>query len=237
MISDSLFRRFYPDNRHSGTLLFYSWLGAHLRPDMRILNIGAGPATLDPIRALKGKVLSVVGVDIDSIVLTNDELDEAHVIEDGRLPFTDDSIDLAYADYVFEHVENPRQLLCESWRVLRRGAPLFFRTPNRNHYVALGSRLTPHWFHQLVANRMRGLHAGTHEPWQTRYRLNSPKVIDRLARGAGFRTVEMRLIEAEPSYLVFNSAAFALGVAYERLVNSTTLLAGLRSSITGKLTK
>ena len=39
------------------------------------------------------------------------------------------------------------------------------------------------------------------------------------------------------SYLKFNGLAFRLGVAYERLVNSTEMLAPLRANILGKLTK
>jgi hypothetical protein len=48
---------------------------------------------------------------------------------------------------------------------------------------------------------------------------------------------DARLFEPEPSYLVFSSAAFLLGVAYERAVNGSDKLAGLRANIFGKLVK
>jgi SAM-dependent methyltransferase len=204
---------------------------------MRILNLGAGPPTGNAVRTLRGEVSCVVGADPDPAVLHNCELDEARVIEGGRLPFPDDSFDLAYADYVLEHVEHPREFLAEARRVLKPGAALFFRTPNRCHYVALIARATPHSFHVLVANRARGLPPEAHDPWVTFYRLNGAGQIQRAARAAGFVSCELRLFEPEPSYLMFSAPAFLLGVAYERLVNATDLLSGLRANIFGKLVK
>jgi len=77
MISDRLYHHSYGDGSRNGTLKFYSWLRADLRPDMRILNFGAGPATCDPARILEGQV---VGADIDPIVLQNQEIDEARLM-------------------------------------------------------------------------------------------------------------------------------------------------------------
>jgi SAM-dependent methyltransferase len=237
MVSERLFRRCYPGHWHDGSAAFYGWVRQSLRPDMRILNLGAGPATGNAVRTLRGEVSSVIGADPDPAVLHNTELDEAYVIEGRRLPFPDDAFDLVYADYVLEHVEHPGEFLGEAWRVLKRGAPFFFRTPNRRHYVALIARATPHRFHVLVANRARGLPPDAHEPWVTFYRLNGVGRIRRAARAAGFGSCELRLFEPEPSYLMFSAPAFLLGVAYERLVNATDLLSGLRANIFGKLVK
>jgi SAM-dependent methyltransferase len=237
MVSQRLFSYFYDDLKYNGTRAFYGWLREHLHPEMRVLNVGAGPATGNALRTLKGEVALVVGVDVDPVVCENSELDEAVIVSPHKLPFEDAHFDVAYADYVLEHVEHPKPFLKEVARVLKPGGWFFFRTPNKNHYVALGSRCTPHWMHRFIANPMRGLPVGSHEPWLTYYRLNSPGSVRRLSREAGFRAAEVRLIEPEPSYLVFNSFAFMLGVAYERLVNSTNLLSGLRANILGKLTR
>lgn len=42
-------------------------------------------------------------------------------IEDGKLPFDDDTFDLVYANQVFEHVFEPEQALSEIGRVLKPG--------------------------------------------------------------------------------------------------------------------
>lgn len=237
MISDTLARYYYPDDRKNGTRLFYSWVGEELHAHTRALNVGAGPAKKSAAHNMKPRVQTLVGIDIDPVVLDNEELHEAFLIENDRFPLADDSFDCAYADMVLEHVDHPGAFLGEIHRVLKRGASFFFRTPNLGHYVTTGSRLTPFWIHRHLANRMRGLPSDTHEPWPTRYRLNSRSTVARLARDAGFSKSEFRMIEPDPSYLKFNGLAFRLGVAYERLVNSTEMLAPLRANILGKLTK
>lgn len=240
MISEALYRRFYGDPRgpkYDGTLLFYTSLRQLARPDSRVLNLGAGPTSGNPVKSLKGEVAQLVGADIDPVVLHNEEVDAAVVIENYRLPFPDESFDLAFSDYVLEHVERPAPFLAEVYRVLKPDGRYLFRTPNFYHYVALASSGTPHWFHELVANRVRGLAADAHQPWPTFYRLNSRRAIRHQARQAGFAKADMQMIEYQPSYLMFHVVPFLAGVAYERVVNSTEMLAGLRANIFGQLTK
>lgn len=235
MVPQRVFQYFYPDDSHDGTSQFYGWIREYLGPHTCLLNLGAGPATRNPKRIFQGQVARVVGADVDPIVLENPELDHACVIVDGRLPLDDETFDLVVSDFVLEHVERPAEFLAEAHRVLRPGGSLFFRTPNKHHYVALISQLTPHWFHTLVANRVRNLPADTHEPWRTHYLLNTPGDIRRAAQSAGFVDCELRMCEAEPSYLVFNTLPFLAGVAYERFVNRFSAMARARASIFGRL--
>ena len=240
MISASLYRRFYgePGNpRYDGTLVFYADIRRHIGADSIVLNLGAGPATNDPPRILKGEAARVVGADIDPVVLNNNELDEAVVTDGRKLPFADSSFDLVVSDYVLEHVEHPAAFLAEVHRVLKPGGSFFFRTPNLFHYVALISRATPHWVHAMLANRMRNLPADAHEPWPTFYRMNTRRALSRLARQAGFQEAELQMIECEPMYLTFHALPFLAGVAYERIVNSSDLFAGWRANIFGRLVK
>jgi SAM-dependent methyltransferase len=206
-------------------------------PDTCLLNLGAGPATKNPTCCLKGEVAEVVGADIDDAVLKNDELDTAVLIKNDKLPFADCRFDLAFSDCVLEHVERPASFLDEVHRVLKPGSSFFFRTPNRYHYVALIARALPHRFHTLVANRVRGLPDDAYDPYPTFYRLNSLSTIHRFATAAGFRKVNLQMVECQPSYLVFHALPFLAGVAYERLVNSSEIFAKLRCNIYGQLTR
>jgi len=237
MISEALYNRFYDDPRYEGTLAFYCWIKKHLSPESRALNLGAGPATGSPKRNLRGTVAHITGADIDPVVLENSEVDSAVIIENGRLPLDANEFDMVFSDFVLEHVEHPDQFLAETHRVLKPGGSFLFRTPNRYHYVALVSALTPHSFHERMANPVRCLAEDAHEPWPTFYRMNSRTTLRRQARAAGFRDSEFRMIEAEPSYLMFHAIPFYLGVAYERLVNSTRLLEVGRGTILGRFTK
>jgi SAM-dependent methyltransferase len=237
MISNGFYKKYYPDDSLDGTKEFYSWINKYLSEDLILLNLGAGPATENETRMFKAKVRHVIGADIDPIVLNNPELDEAVIIKDGVIPIDDESINIVVSDFVLEHVENPVKFMKEVHRVLCNGGVFFFRTPNMYHYVALGASITPHWVHQLVANPMRGLSKDAHEPWKTQYRMNTRKTLIKLAKQVGFNNVELRMIEAQPSYLVFNSLAFLLGVGYERTVNKFESLECFRACIFGKMKK
>ena len=168
-----LMQRFYPADRPDATQYFYAWVRRHAPADTVLLNLGAGGATGFPLQSLRGEVARVVGADIDPIVLGNDEVDEAHVVDGRRLPFPDDWFGIVLVDFVFEHVEDPGGFVGEARRVLAPGGSLFFRTPNRFHYSALIASATPHRFHDRVANRVRRLPPSAGRPHPTRYRLLS----------------------------------------------------------------
>ncbi len=237
MISSRLFKRFYPNDSKDGTLLFYNWLRQFIRPDFIVLNVGAGPASNKKIRSLRGEVEKVIGVDVDEKVLDNEDLDESFVIKDNKFPFSDNTFDLAWADFVFEHVVVPEVFLKEVIRVLKPGSSFFFRTPNKYHYVPILGRVTPHWFHDLIANKVRGLSNDAPKPYHTYYRLSSKSEITRHAKSARFGRIYVRLVEAEPSYLMFHPLAFLMGVLYERIVNHFNSLSGIRANIFGRLEK
>jgi SAM-dependent methyltransferase len=240
MVPGSTYRKYYGqpgDPRYDGTLAFFSLVRQNARSDFRVLNLGAGLRTDDPRCILKGEFAEIVGADIDPVVLGNPEVDKAVVIERGELPFSDNSFDLAFSDYVLEHVESPIEFLREVHRVLKKGASYFFRTPNVYHYVSVASMLTPHWIHKAIANPLRNLPPNAHEPWPTYYRMNSRRAILKAAQTAGFQTINFQMVECQPSYLAFHTVPFLVGVAYERLVNSREILSGLRANIFGRVTK
>jgi SAM-dependent methyltransferase len=235
--TQKLLAHFYSDSKYDGTRAFYAWVRETAKPSYRVLNLGAGPATNDQQRCLKGEVSEVAGADIDPIVLENRELDSALLIKDGRIAANDASFDLVYSDFVLEHVENPRQLLTEIYRLLVPGGVFLFRTPNKYHYVTMISSLTSQSFHEKVANPVRGLADDAHDPWPTFYRMNTRSQLRKLAAAAGFVDVELRMTECEPSYLQFHPIPFLAGVAYERLVNATSLFEGMRVNIVGRFVK
>ena len=237
MIDSELIKRYYPDDSKNGTVIFYNWIRSFIQPTFDILNMGAGLTTDNKIRSLKGEVIKVVGVDVNSEIMKNEDLDEAIVITNNKLPFADNTFNLVWSDYVLEHIDDPGTFLQEIYRVLKPRASFFFRTPNKHHYVSLMARMTPDWFHKRIANKVRGLSNEAHELYPTFHKLNSRNSITTYARLAGFRYIDLRLIEAEPSYLMFHSIPFLLGVFYERIVNSSNRLSNLRANIFGRLEK
>ena len=212
-----------------GTTEFYELCRKYAPPNARVLEIGAGPT--NPTSAFLATLGELHGLDVSNEVLGNRHLTRSAVIRDGRYPYDDSTFDLAVSNYVVEHVDDARAHLAEVFRVLRPGASYVFRTPNLFHYVALASRLTPHSVHTWLANRLMAQHEDAHEPWPTFYALNTPAQVRRHASTAGFELQSMDLVEKEPSYGMYARPLFLLFMAYERAVNASPKLAGLRANL------
>jgi SAM-dependent methyltransferase len=190
--------------------------------DMSVLDFGAGrgrDAIDDPVlyrrslRILKGKVKTVVGVDVDASVLGNPSLDCAIVVdEDGPLPFPSSSIDLIVSDFCFEHLRFPESAARELTRVLKPGGWICARTPNRWGYIALGGRLFPNRIHRAM---LRHLQPGrqAHDIFPTAYLLNTRKRIREEFPAAVFYDYSYGF-NGEPAYfgrsLVANRVAKAI---------------------------
>jgi SAM-dependent methyltransferase len=229
--------RFYDprDGWVNGTEEFHQLCASCIPMGSKILEIGPGPSNkTSRFLATRGELH---GLDPDPDVLNNQSLQSAAVLEGDRYPFEDGAFDACVSNYVVEHVADPRAHLREISRVLRNGGPYIFRTPNQYHYVAMVARLTPHWFHELVANRLRNRPLDAHPPYPTVYKMNTGAAVHRLAQEAGLRVETLRLVEKEPSYGLSSRALFLAFVGYERLVNSTESAASLRANIFGVLRK
>lgn len=195
----------------------------------KILEIGSGPT--NPSTRFLATLGEVTGLDVDPDVRGNADLARAEVFDGTRFPFDDAVFDVCASNYVLEHVPQPEVHFAEVRRVLRPGGAYVFRTPNRYHYVMIVSSLTPHGFHKLVANRLRGLPADAHDPYPTLYRANSERAVRRLAAGAGLRVETLRLVEKEPSYGMASPLLFYPLMAYERFLNSSERWSFLRANL------
>ncbi len=218
-----------------GTREFHDLCRANIPQGARILEVGAGPT--NPTSRFLASLGTLTGADPDPAVRDNTALAAAATIEAGRLPFADAAFDAVVSNYVVEHVADPSQHLAEIRRVLAPHGRYVFRTPNRHHYVATVSWLTPHWFHALVANRLRGRGHGDHDPYPTSYAMNTERAVTELAAARGFAVTSLRHVEKEPSYAMLARPLVLAGVAYERTVNASEALRHLRSNLFVVLTR
>ena len=225
---DSLRQRFYPALEQRDTVSGFSRrLEDLVGPGLDVLDLGAGAGDRNAY-ALKGKARRVVGVDADPRVGRNPLLDAGLRGDIAALPFRDGSFDVVFSIYVLEHVERPQRLASEIARVLRPGGVFLSLTPNLVHYVALISRFTPTGFHRWI-NERRGRPA--EDTFPTRYQLNTRSSLARHFRAAGLETVSIDGVEVQPNYLTFSAATYLMGIAYERIVNASPSLSGLRVNL------
>jgi SAM-dependent methyltransferase len=231
MRSQSLFDRYYYSRAAyiGGTELFHQLCRSRLVTGGRILEIGAGPA--NPTTAFLASLGPVSGLDVSAEVLANPNLADARVYDGIKMPLPGEAFDLCVSNYVLEHVADPASHFQEVFRVLKPAAAYCFRTPNRWHYVTMAASLVPHSIHLRLANKLRALDAGAHDPWPTVYRANTRRTLRRLARRSGLLPEELRMIEAEPSYGAAHPLLFYPMMAYERVVNSSDLFSLFRVNI------
>ncbi len=211
--------------------LFADAIRPRIGPESVILDLGAGAGIVEALN-FRGVAAKACGVDPDERVLENPYLDEGRVGFGEDIPYPDDTFDVVFSDNVLEHLENPQAVFDEVARVLKPGGRFLFKTPNRRHYVPLVARVTPHWFHQFY-NGLRGREP--EDTFPTQYRANTLEDVRRYANAAGLRVRSLRLIEGRPEYLRINPLTYAVGAAYERLVNSVSSLEQFRVLLVGEL--
>ncbi|HLD82998.1 MAG TPA: class I SAM-dependent methyltransferase [Candidatus Omnitrophota bacterium] len=227
-MNNKLFQRFYSGREGwiDGTTQFKRLIESRLRPEFEILDLGAGQESAHNYR---GVVRKVTGIDISGNIFSNLSLDEAYKCQVSQMPFKDNQFDLAYADWLLEHLAEPLPAAKEIYRVLKPDGILIIRTPNLWHYIPLLGRLTPFKAHIFLRRFLQDEDEAN--TFRTYYRLNTISKVKRVFRKAGFIAEELSLVEKEPSYLMKWDWLFTIGLAYERLVNSTESLRRLRANI------
>jgi SAM-dependent methyltransferase len=226
-----LFDVYYSKARGYGdaTIRFHRLCANNIPRDGEILEIGAGAENeTSTYLATLGRVTAV---DVSDEVMRNPAASVASVFDGSTLPSADNQFDACVSNYVLEHVPDPPRHFAEVYRVLKPGGKYIVRTPNLLHYVAAISNLLPHRMHVAVANRLRNLPPGSHDPWPTVYRANRPGVLRRLAADAGLSTESCVTVECEPSYAKGSAILFFPMMLYERLVNASEVFSPLRASI------
>jgi SAM-dependent methyltransferase len=219
-------------SRDEGVIDFYTRVAMLLKPEFTVLDLGAGrggriidaqkpdtPPHYRRLVQLKGQVRRVIGVDVDPIVLTNDGMDERYVIDpSGSLPLADSSIDLAYADWVIEHIENPKLFAGEIARVLKPGGWFCARTPNRFGVIAIAASAIPEKLHGTLLSRLQPGHNQI-DKFPKFYRMNTISAITYAFPDESFVNASY-MYSAEPAYHGGKEWLYRIFDAYERIMPS-----------------
>ena len=172
----------------------------------------SGRRPLEPDVAISFFSRVPIGLDVDPAVRSNKRLADAQVLETDVYPFADSCFDACVANYVLEHLKDPgshlREICCGFCdpEASISSACRTVTTMSRSFPV-----LTPHWFHKVVANRLRKLGKDANDPYPT-YTGSThaqPSPCRRTGRPPRPRTED---VEKEPSYGLASRLLFVIFV-------------------------
>jgi SAM-dependent methyltransferase len=223
---ERLFEKYY-SGRRFGDALYRERIRKYLSPGRRLLDAGCG-RYLNFSKEF-ANISFVVGVDLVPRFETDNQRQPFGVRGDlSDLPFASDSFDMVISRSVVEHLDDPKQVFREFYRVLRPGGKIVMVTPNRYDYVSLVAAITPYWLHRKLVSKL--FPVSEDDVFPTRYRANTLSSMKRALVSAGFIEKELLGINHYPAYLMFSPLLFRLGVLYERMT-SLQMFRNLRSSI------
>ena len=185
-------RAAYTHGHHESVLRAHRWrtvensaayILPHVRPGVRLLDVGCGPGTITADFARRLRSGNVVGVDASAEIVTAARRDHPNVVfavaDVYHLPFHDASWDIVHAHQLLQHVADPVAALREMRRVVKPGGIVAARDSDYGSFTWHPAQdLLDEWltlYHQIAS-------ANCGEPRAGRHLLS-------WARKAGFATV------------------------------------------------
>ncbi len=179
-------------------VLYGRTLQRYVYPGVRWLDVGCGYQVLpfwalseEAQRELVSSVGLLAGVDVDKRIKDHPLLTYRIAGLGGALPFREQAFDLVTANMVIEHIEEPQKFLADVGRVLRPGGRFLLHTPNILFWLTFIAYLTPDAIKKPIIWRLEQRRA--EDVFPTRYTMNTPWRIERLAQQAGFEVEEMNM--------------------------------------------
>jgi 2-polyprenyl-3-methyl-5-hydroxy-6-metoxy-1,4-benzoquinol methylase len=159
------------------------FLLAHVRPGLRVLDVGCGEGRFAAALAAAGA--QVTGIDVTEEPLRrararHPELDLRLLAHDSPWPAPDASFDAVWAGEVIEHVADTAAWLSELRRVLRSGGSLLLSTPANGRLALLAAALSG------------GAFARRFDPLGEHLRFYNRATLTRLIEEFGFQDVTVR---------------------------------------------
>ncbi len=180
-----------------------------------LLNIGAGTSTTVEEEIESAGIRFVCDrLDVRDCGSQHPAIRTAYVASVDSMPLPDSTYDVAFANYVLEHVEDIGAAAREIARVLKPGGRFIVSTPNPRAPEFRLSGSTPFWFHEYILDRF--IH-GAH-PHETHYAYQSIAALSRMFCDAGLELVASDYHAETYCYLHRVPLVGSVSKAYDSLV-------------------
>jgi ubiquinone/menaquinone biosynthesis C-methylase UbiE len=185
-------------------------------------------------KELTGRALMLAGIDLDWEGLRENVVVSGRIFGSlDKLPFGSGVFDVATANMVVEHLENPATVLQEVHRVLRPGGLLIFHTPNLHSVSISLSAKMPQTWKNFLAEILEGRKEG--DVFPTFYRMNIRRVIERNAAENGFLVQQVQSVSTCAMTAMLGPFAI-IELLYLRMLEAKQL-AAYRSNLIAVLKK
>lgn len=178
----------------------------------RVLNIGAGAGDfIENFLAANGCSFTIDRLDVDDCRVEHPNVQACYRCSVENMDVVQsDCYDLAFANYVLEHVEDLSKAASEICRVLKPGGVFIATVPNTTAPEFIVARHTPLWFHRLVRGG---------SGWETHYSYGSIPELCAVLERAGLETVHLFQWSCVRSYLRRFPVLKQLAVFYDWCVS------------------
>lgn len=197
-------------------------------PGMRILHAGCGWDKQGVSRPYSSSC-KVIGIDLDPRVASMFH-SEFHLGSLSKMSFDTDSFDLAFCEYVVEHLQDPPAAFREMQRILKPGGRILVLTPNLYSYKVIAAACTPHRFHVWMG-RIRFGDGQEADMYPTLYRCNTERAFRRVARQTGLEVVAVELVTNGPTWFEKFPVLFEIFDVFHRAIERVKLLRQLRCNL------
>lgn len=185
-----------------------------------MLNVGAGRSTvIEHSVARQAQNFVCDRVDVMNQHVNHPNVRHEYVSMVEHMPvIASHAYDLAFANYVLEHVSDIQDAAHEIHRVLKRDGRFIATVPNPRAPEFLVARMTPLWFHQLIRGQGKGS-----EAFETYYAYRSIHALNHVFKQSGFLLVDLKRYAFIHGYLHKFPILRTVSRAYDAVVNALRL--------------
>lgn len=182
----------------------------------KLINIGGGRSTVIEDNLINSGFQFISDrVDVEDIKLSKSFAGDCFQCSVEFMPQVKPSeYNVAFANYVLEHVRDINMAASEIFRILKPGGIFVTSIPNPTAPEFIISRLTPLWFHKIIRGR---------EAWETYYSYKNIEKLGEIFNKAGLETIDVLYWSFSQGYVNRFPVINKLSWFYDKLMNSLRL--------------